>query len=413
MTALSKDEGQNLYSGPLPWNLSHDTDRDGVHAILGAPQLSLENRADKYFIDGLVVSCVYENDTMRLSRVKMALPDNMSREMGIHPQSPDPEPVRINPPVPMNSDISSRLLALIGASPSDPAFREALISMGIYALPQTVEELREEEAFDSDTDVEYELAKMSRESHIARVERLGVCLIYMTAEEYAMSYGPVPDGADFVLEQVAFFAAGVQDFLGFKGALPFGLAFDRKLADPLPPELGNLIAERALYECPARLYMPRDQVVNVGYDPDDDSMIHIHVRKQKPFDECFLGKRTGEFSDRSHRSYIAHADCLGQPLKDPKVRSVFEDLGVDPKQWGAARARRKSPDPNWLTGSRCTSGNRNRVPCLRALPISAGATWLRGGMREPCPTAWRSGTRRNRCSGQFPSNPFRPMPATN
>ncbi|MBV5299544.1 MAG: hypothetical protein JZU64_15820 [Rhodoferax sp.] len=226
----------------------------------------------------------------------------------------------------MHTNISSQLLALLGISSSDPIFRKMLISMGIYALPQTVEELRVEEEFDSDTDVEYELAKLSRQSQIVQIERLGVCLIYMTATEYAMSYESAPDGADFVLEQVAFYAAGVQNFMAFKGALPFGLTFEQRLANSPPQELGRLVAKRTLYDCLGCLYMPQDWVVNVAYDPDSGAMLHVHVRKQKPFDQCFLGKRAGQFANQTYKS---QADCLGRLITDPSVQAIFEDLGVD------------------------------------------------------------------------------------
>ena len=229
----------------------------------------------------------------------------------------------------MNATLAPQLIALVGSSPSGPVVKKTLSALGIYASPQTVEELREEEEFDSETDVEYELAQLSERSKIVRVERLGVCLIYMSAQEFAVTYGVAPDGADFVLEQVAFYAAGVQDYMAFKAALPFGLAFNQRLADAPPSMLGALLAKRTLYECMARLYMPQGWVVNIAHDPVSGAMLHVHIRKQNPFDQCLLGTRTPRVSEQTFHTQV---NCLGRPIDEPAVQAMFEELGIDPKK---------------------------------------------------------------------------------
>jgi len=80
---LLEGEDQDRYSGLLPWNLNLKMDRDSVRATLGTPQLSFEDRSDKFCLNGLIVSFVYAKKMMQLSHLKIALPDTQSREIGL------------------------------------------------------------------------------------------------------------------------------------------------------------------------------------------------------------------------------------------------------------------------------------------------------------------------------------------
>ncbi|MBV5299543.1 MAG: hypothetical protein JZU64_15815 [Rhodoferax sp.] len=82
---LLEDEDHGRYSGILPWSLNLKMNRDGVRTALGMPQLSLEDRCDKFFLDGLIASFIYTNKTIQLSRFDIAMPNTKDLEMGLCP----------------------------------------------------------------------------------------------------------------------------------------------------------------------------------------------------------------------------------------------------------------------------------------------------------------------------------------
>lgn len=229
------------------------------------------------------------------------------------------------------ANLTPTLLALLGESSKSESFLATLRALKIRQLPQTVEQLQAEVEpgdFDDDDDVEYELAQRSEESQIIDVEKFGLVMIYKTADEYRTIHGSAPEGADFVLNELAFYQADIRGAIAYPDALPYGLSFEQSVSSEQPTALGPLLAQRKLYDVMARQYMPEDHVVNAGFD-EDGSLIHVHVRLQGLFDRCQRGTLLFPFKDEGHEFYTK---ALGQLISKPPVQAIFEKLKVDPRQ---------------------------------------------------------------------------------
>lgn len=246
-------------------------------------------------------------------------------------------------------NLTAILLALLGQSSTNAAFLATLRALKIRQLPQTVAQLQAEVEpgdFDDDDDVEYELMQRSEESQIIDVEKFGLVMIYKTADEYRTIHGSAPEGADFVLNELAFYQADIRGAIAYPDALPYGLSFEQSASSEQPAALGPLLAQRKLYDVMARQYMPGEHVVNASFD-DDGRLIHVHVRLQGLFDRCQRGLLEFPYSDEQPGFYT---QALGQLISQPQVQAVFEKLNVDPKQRESAHC------PEELTAAEKTHG---------------------------------------------------------
>ena len=232
----------------------------------------------------------------------------------------------------MYDELTPTLLTLLGQASNAPGFLQTCQALKIRQLPQTFEQLKVEAEpgeFEDEDDEEYELTQRSRDSQIIDVEKFGLVMIYNTAEEYRTTYGSAPQGADFVLHELAFYAEGVRGAVAYPGPLPYGLSFDQRLWSEQALSLGPLLAERDVYDIKARQYMPQTHVVNAGFDPQSGKLLHVHVRQQGLFDRCQRGEVVFPFTQEQHSFYTA---ALGALITRSSVQAVFDHLGVDPQK---------------------------------------------------------------------------------
>ena len=82
---LLEDKPDDLYTGPLPFNLKLTMNRAGVHAALGTPRITYENGNDRFCLNGVLVGCSYTKETRRLINFDISLPDNEDRQQGLCP----------------------------------------------------------------------------------------------------------------------------------------------------------------------------------------------------------------------------------------------------------------------------------------------------------------------------------------
>ncbi|EBS7633508.1 hypothetical protein CDR68_06665 [Salmonella enterica] len=107
----------------------------------------------------------------------------------------------------------------IGRGYKDLLLVEFLDRLHIYDLPFTPEE---DEAFSDYPAVAY---ANSRDSRIVEIERYSMHMIYEDREKYALLYNENVEDS-FVLKELVFYSDGIQDFMGFKGKLPFGISME-------------------------------------------------------------------------------------------------------------------------------------------------------------------------------------------
>ncbi len=87
------------------------------------------------------------------------------------------------------NDFTGDVLALVewlGISCKAPELEEFLVRKRIHDRPMTPDQVESEGLVedDDDTDVEYELARRSKESMVVQSERYGFCLIFQSRENY-------------------------------------------------------------------------------------------------------------------------------------------------------------------------------------------------------------------------------------
>ena len=210
------------------------------------------------------------------------------------------------------------LLGFLGHAPKQRAFDAWLDKHGIVDRPH-------EAAADSDADDADEAYENARASEIEEVERHSLCLIYEEADNFERLFGHAPDGADFVLKQVAFYAKGVQGYPGYAGELPFGLRFAMRRND-VHASLGEPTASRVIHELPADLYLNEQAAINVSYVADGGPIGIVHVRPLHLFDRRSLGLADVEIDERAVDLGQLTA-CLGRSTYDADLEALLEPMG--------------------------------------------------------------------------------------
>jgi hypothetical protein len=210
------------------------------------------------------------------------------------------------------------LLGFLGRAPQERAFDAWLDRHGIVDRPHDA-------AADSEADDADEAYENARASEIEDVERHSLCLIYEEADNFERLFGYAPDGAEFVLKQVALYAKGVQDYPGYAGELPLGLRFGMRRNDVLA-SLGEPTASRVIHELPADLYLSQQAAINVSYAGDGGSVGIVHVRPTHVFDRRALGLAEVEIDERAVdlEQLIA---CLGRSAYDEDLEALLEPMG--------------------------------------------------------------------------------------
>lgn len=234
-------------------------------------------------------------------------------------------------------DFTGDVLALaecLGCSFEDPRLELFLVKKRVHDRPMTVEQLEEEGAVDDDgdTDVEYELMRRSKESRVVQSERDGLCLIFQPREDHDLVHR-IPCGveAPFVLEQIAFFAKGVQIYQGFQGPVFRGLGMDIRRSDAAYAALGPPLARRIVHETSTDLFAIGDWVLNFGFQEgaQDPPLAHVHIRRKNVFDDTMLNPRWVD----AHPILDAPARMpglaqLGLSYDSPQVQDFLAGLGL-------------------------------------------------------------------------------------
>lgn len=229
----------------------------------------------------------------------------------------------------MTTPSLSAFLSLLGAASDDEALESFLRSMNVHDRPKTVAQLEEEDYIEDDdeADIEYELAKASKESMIVESERHGFCLIFKTRQDYSLVYRQSPPGnSPFVLEQIAFFEKGIQIYQRYQGVLPGGFRFGLSRNDQDYVKLGQPIAIRAVYETPADLFLIDDCIVNFGFNPDG-TLAHVHVRNRNIFDDVMLAPNLD--LPKTAVAEMVGGHLIGQLSSAPDVQAFFRAHGID------------------------------------------------------------------------------------
>lgn len=210
------------------------------------------------------------------------------------------------------------LLGFLGHAPKERAFDAWLDRHGIFGRPF-------EASADSDADDADEAYENARASEIEEVERHSLCLIYEEAHNFERLFGYAPEGADFVLKQVALYAKGVQDYPGYAGELPLGLRFAMRRND-VYARLGEPTASRVIHELPADLYLTEQAAINVSYAGDGGPVGIVHVRPPHLFDRRALGLAEVEIDARAV-DLQQLIGCLGRSTYDADLEALLEPMG--------------------------------------------------------------------------------------
>ncbi|ATG93291.1 hypothetical protein QRO08_08590 [Paracidovorax citrulli] len=234
------------------------------------------------------------------------------------------------------NDFTGDVLALVewlGISCKAPELEEFLVRKRIHDRPMTPDQVESEGLVedDDDTDVEYELARRSKESMVVQSERYGFCLIFQSRENYDLVHQN-PCGFDdpYVLEQVAFFAKGVQIYQGFEGPVFRGVGMLTRRSDSAYVALGSPLARRSVYETSTDLFVVGNWVLNFGFREEgvDPCLAHVHIRKKNIFDDVMLSPRFLDVAPDAYASMLGLAQ-LGHPTDSPDVLDFLAGLGLD------------------------------------------------------------------------------------
>lgn len=229
-----------------------------------------------------------------------------------------------------SSIISSALINFLGCSSIDQRLEDFLEEYNIHDRPMTVEELELLEDADDkeDTDAEYELNQKSKDSLIIGSERNGFCLIFKKREDYELTHSEQITFSDpFVLEQIAFFANGVQTYQGFQGSFLSGITMETKKNDPAYTFFGDPIASRIIYDTPVELFHIYDLIVNFGFMGKGSSCLaHVHIRKKNIHDKVML-KPNFDTAAASFPDMIGSIH-LGKAYDAPEVLDFFSKHGL-------------------------------------------------------------------------------------
>jgi len=228
----------------------------------------------------------------------------------------------------MSDDLLPTLLRFMDKPCDDPALERFLTEQRIYERPKTEAQLEAEGYLDEHEDADdYELRRESEVSMQVQSERLGLCLIFEKRHDYALVYSHVPPGeAPFILNELAFFAKDVQIYQQYQGVLPGGLRFGIKRTDPRFQKLfGTAIASRIVHESVVDLYLIDNRIVNFGFDPKDESLIHVHIRNQNHFDAVMFNPRQ---LDAIPIPNMLGGTLIGQPFSTPMIQNFLLTHGV-------------------------------------------------------------------------------------
>jgi hypothetical protein len=231
---------------------------------------------------------------------------------------------------------TKELLELLGSGDGDPRLEQFLTAHQIHGRPKTAAQLREEGFIEDDgeTDVDYELEKAAKASLMVESERLGFCLIFVSAKDYALVYEePLQNRGEvtpqFILEQIVFFAQGVQIYQQYAGGLPGGLGFPVKPSDPGYAALGPPLARRDVYDTACDLFLIDGLIVNFGFGAEPDpSLAHVHVRRQHCFDQTMLAQSPAKPATAGQPLILGQTE-LGCTVKSVEVQRLFVQLGID------------------------------------------------------------------------------------
>ncbi len=225
------------------------------------------------------------------------------------------------------------LVECLGGSCEAPGLEAFLVRKSIHGRPMTPQQVESEGLVedDDDTDVEYELARRSKESMVVQSERHGLCLIFQSPEKYDLvQHTPCGVDAPFVLEQVAFFAKGVQIYQGFEGPVFRGIGMTTRRSDAAYVALGQPLARRTVYETSTDLFVVDDWVLNFGFQEGgyDPCLAHVHIRRKNIFDDVMLSPRFVNGSPGDYDSMLGLAQ-LGHSIDSPDVLSFLSALGLE------------------------------------------------------------------------------------
>ncbi|MEA9822358.1 hypothetical protein VDF98_03705 [Xanthomonas campestris pv. raphani] len=226
----------------------------------------------------------------------------------------------------------SLLTEWLGYSSEDPGLEVFLVNKRIHDRPMTPGQMEDEGAVedDGDTDVEYELMRRSKESMVVQSERHGFCLIFQLREDYDLVHrSPCGVEAPFVLEQIAFFAKGVQIYQGFEGPVFRDVCMTTRRSDAAYAALGSPLARRSVHETSTDLFVVEDFVLNFGFQDDgqDSHLAHIHIRRKNIFDDIMLNPRLVDIPPNASYSMPGLAQ-LGHSSNSLEVQDFLAGLGL-------------------------------------------------------------------------------------
>lgn len=222
--------------------------------------------------------------------------------------------------------LAADLLNFLGRSPAAADFDSWLGKHRIHDRPHR---LHEDESYPEDEDL---ARRNALSSEIDEVERFSLALIYVDRGVYAELFGsaagmrPSDDG-NFVLKQVALYGPGVQDYLGFGGALPFGLAFGMTPSQVVAA-LGPPVVRRTVHGLTCDLWLLDGWQINVSYSEDSRSIAIVHLRHQHVFDRRMFGSEVALIEPLPLDSF-ALIKLLGASTDDPELRQALGLLGLD------------------------------------------------------------------------------------
>lgn len=225
------------------------------------------------------------------------------------------------------------LVEWLGCSCEDPGLEAFLVQKRIHDRPMTPEQVEHEGLVedDGDTDVEYELERVSKESMVVQSERHGFCLIFQTRENYDLVHRAACGvQAPFVLEQVAFFAKGVQIYQGFEGPVFRGVGMTTRRSDATYAALGQPLVRRLVYETSTDLFVVGDWVLNFGFQDEgpDARLAHVHIRRKNVFDDVMLRPRIEDAPPTADAAMPGLAQ-LGLSVASSEVLGFLATLGLD------------------------------------------------------------------------------------
>lgn len=234
------------------------------------------------------------------------------------------------------ADLTGDVLALVeclGCFCEDPRLEAFLVHKRIHDRPMTPAQLEDEGAVqdDGDTDVEYELARRSKESLVVQSERHGFCLIFQPREDHDLVHRtPCGVEAPFVLAQIAFFAKGVQIYQGFEGVVFRDVGMNTRRSDTAYAALGPPLARRSVYETSTDLFALGDWVLNFGFPEkeQDPPLAHVHIRRKNVFDDVMLNPRMLEVAPDTDAS-MPGLSQLGRSSDAPEVQDFLAGLGLN------------------------------------------------------------------------------------